>query len=351
MVFFKKSSTSGAAQASHPASTTTGSTTTAMNPPAANSSWKKLQRPLSIVSHSQDIANGLLVESPTSSMLAHSVNHELEQSHKRSLFSSLRKKSAPTVETTGVTPRPRSGLHRHTLSKRASMPLDGLLSGSGSGSSSVRSRISSQSIRVIHNTSDALPQPEQLPEAPRRSSDTDYKSTAAASNRDVRMSTATDLFIQNELAILNTPFNLLDPAHKRMSLSLLQTASPSMLGSSTSTVNSSNDNGLVSPAPSAETFESAGYSMHSSKSAGSFSSAPSSIAEDDEDEHAAATTTAGKPLPPHRVSCGVVWVGGEAKKGSGDNDDVCIKDLDDFEDEDLDEYEYHTLRPRMLRIC
>lgn len=351
-----------------------------INPPAANSSWKRLQRPLSIMTYSKDLSDSMISESSLKAMTP------TEYTPKRSFFS-LRKKSTPpsTVETTSQ--RRRS--IQHNLSKRASMPLDGFVrlsdsaaengesNGYGAGTAnpkSIRSRNSADCVPMSHRSTQGdlapvnrgvsqLSIPKSTDRAPAwslSSHSTQHKavpsrrfscmeprsfSTLATATNDTKTSklptiqldtiesagdTSTDsttLFIENELAYLDTSFDLL-----RTSITM---ETSSVLG----------DEALISPAPSSETFESAGYSIPGS-CATNYSSAPSSVMEDHPEV-----------LKQHRPRpvCGIVWVGDSILSSEGikgENTFCSIFEAgQDFDDEDFEEETYNKLRPRMVRTC
>lgn len=356
----------------HSSSHSTHDALLSVNPPAANSAWKKLQRPLSIMSYSQDLSDSLINERPRSASRTSCVSDmdrdaissstSTTSPTKRSFFLRRKKSVASPVESTPpiiTTNTHASNTSTRKLNKRASMPLEGYAPGR-----TVQPKLSSQSINVSRKETSSGQTLELGHVSNRRSPSLALGSDTANAVRQcaalqAEASTSTtavtarptctnpnynnrfSVFIAHELSHLDNSFELLDISHP--------TALPSTASASSSLE-------LVSPAASTETFESAGYSVISAVTEAK-SSAPSSILDPAEDYCSSAVDqhyqlhSHNAKRQPHRC-VGVVWVGDEVPLYCGFEKNA-TESAWEAEDEELygNDLCYSQLQPRMLRLA
>lgn len=358
----------------HSSSHSTHDAVLSANPPTANSAWKKLQRPLSIMSYSQDLSDSLIKENPRSASrtsCVSDIDRDVFSSNtsgtsptKRSFFSRRKKSAASPAENASSIPTTNahtSNTSMRKLNKRASMPLEGHAPGR-----TVQPKLSSQSIKVARKNTSSGQTLDLGHVSNRRSPSLALGSDTASAVRQcaalqAEASTTTtavmarptctnpnynnrfSVFIAHELSHLDTSFELLDISHPR---------------TSPSTASTSNSLELVSPAASTETFESAGYSVISAVTEAK-SSAPSSLLDPAEDYCSSAVDQhyqlyshngSGKRQPQRCV--GVVWVGDEVPLYCGFEKDSA-ESAWEVEDEELyvNDLCYSRLRPRMLKLA
>lgn len=317
-------------------------------PSTATSSWNNLSRPFSIMAYSNDLSDELLSESPAaiSKYLTNTSNHSSNSSklirhnydHKKTL----------------------SGLKKHSqLTKRASMQLDEhkLNNHNQTMTSSVSSfNISSSYLKSSSSTvSLRLETPPKLEINIDHSSFDDFYASTTAS-----LSEAADA----------------NPEIVRV------------ISNATDKTDTTEAFGLVSPAPSTETFESAGYTIYDDHCT-QYSTPSSSIADSssisfkscgitDSTVATSPSATSQKPLSTNTNDCtsmnnedhkttnliniklpvpavsflGTLWVGGNENEDSPTKSFIhepgLFSEYDDDDDDDLEHLVCYTkLRPRM----
>lgn len=192
-------------------------------PPTAASSWNNLSRPLSIMSYSNDLSDELLSESPAaiSKYLTNTSSHSSSNSSKLTKHSHDRRKML-------------SGLKKHSqLSKKASMQFN-------------EHKIKNQNQTMTSSVSSFNISSSYL--------------KSSSSTVSLRLETPPKLEINIDHSSFDDFY-----ASTTASLSEAADASPEIVRVISNAADKSDTTevfGLVSPAPSTETFESAGYTIY-----------------------------------------------------------------------------------------